>query len=146
MIPVVLERREQVIQGEGKGRKHYILHINLQLSLIDLQKYAAIDSTKIMLELPAPEESKEDILQQTNEIIDSEPAEKESPKEIAPKEQSGKNKIDAATVRKIEAMGKSKNWDIAAIEAYIKEIWGKLKIEELNNHEAETLFNYLKQQ
>ena len=141
MIPVILERREQLIQNEGKARKHYIMHINLNVSLADLQKYASIDSTKIMLELPAPEESKEDILFQINEIIDSEPVEETSaPKEAAP----GTDKIDEATKRKIIAMGIAKKWNEETIKNYIKEIYDLAKIEDLNKDQANTVFNYIK--
>jgi hypothetical protein len=65
MIPLRLERREQDIQYEGKRGKHYIMHIDMAIKLADLQRYAQIDSTKILLELPAPEEDKEDILLET---------------------------------------------------------------------------------
>jgi hypothetical protein len=76
MIPLTLERREQSIVYEGKTSKHYILHINMDFSLADLQKLALIDATKIMLELPAPEVDKEDILFQKNAIVNtSEPEE-----------------------------------------------------------------------
>lgn len=73
MIPLKLERREQEIQhkdGEKvTKRKHYILHIDMAIKLADLQKYAQIDSTKIMLELPAPEQEKEDIAFETTPEI-----------------------------------------------------------------------------
>jgi len=71
MIPLTLERREQEIQYEGKKSKHYILHINMQIKLSELQKLANIDATKILLELPEPEESKEDILFQENAEIEA---------------------------------------------------------------------------
>lgn len=71
MIPLKLERREQEVQhkdAEGKvsSRKHYILHIDMAVKLADLQKYAQIDSTRIMLELPVPEQEKEDIVFETS--------------------------------------------------------------------------------
>ena len=69
MIPLTLERREQEIQYEGKKSKHYILHINMDVTLLELQKYATIDATKIMLELPEPNPDKEDILFQDNKVI-----------------------------------------------------------------------------
>ena len=65
MIPLKLERREQEVQHDGKARKHYILHIDMNFKLADLQKHAQIDATKIMLELPAPDPDKEDILFET---------------------------------------------------------------------------------
>lgn len=69
MIPLTLERREQEIQYEGKKSKHYILHINMDFKLSDLQKFAQIDPTKMLLELPAPEIDKEDILYGENASI-----------------------------------------------------------------------------
>jgi hypothetical protein len=73
MIPLQLERREQETthkDNEGKQHKgkHHILHIDMKIKLADLQRYAQIDSTKILLELPAPEEDKEDILLATTPI------------------------------------------------------------------------------
>lgn len=68
MIPLTLERRAQDIQSNGKKTTHYILHINMNVALADLQRYAQIDATKILLELPEVEESKEDILFQTNAL------------------------------------------------------------------------------
>lgn len=67
MIPLTLERREQDTQYKGKDGKtvkgkHYVLHINMAFALVDLQKLAAIDATRIMLDLPEPEASKEDLL------------------------------------------------------------------------------------
>jgi hypothetical protein len=69
MIPLKLERREQEITYEGKKSKHYILHINMDFPLSDLQKFALIDPTKSMLELPEVREDKEDILFLENKVI-----------------------------------------------------------------------------
>ena len=71
MIPLTLERREQEIAYEGKKSKHWILHINMNFKLAELQKFALIDPTKMLLELPAPETDKEDILFQENKIINT---------------------------------------------------------------------------
>ena len=75
MIPLVLERREQIMQHNGKKTKHYTLHINLAIRLAQLQRYALIEPTKMLLELPAPETDKEDIYYQENVVIDQEPEE-----------------------------------------------------------------------
>lgn len=58
MIPLLLERREQLIQDPngGSARKHYIMHINLNTPLVDLQRLGRIDPEKVMLELPEPKE------------------------------------------------------------------------------------------
>ncbi len=70
MIPLSLERRPQEITHEGKKTKHYILHINMDFKLADLQRFAMIEPTKMLLELPAPETEKEDILYGENAPID----------------------------------------------------------------------------
>jgi hypothetical protein len=69
MIPLQLERRMQEIVHDGKKTKHYTLHINMDFRLADLQKYALIEPTKMMLELPAPEEDKMDLLFRENPVI-----------------------------------------------------------------------------
>jgi hypothetical protein len=78
MIPLQLERRETEIIYEGKKSKHYILQININADLPTLQKLATIDPAKIMLELPAPEIDKEDILFLENKNI--------NPQEMKPAE------------------------------------------------------------
>lgn len=72
MIPLQLERREQEISYDGRKTKHYILHVNMDFRLADLQKYALIEPTKMLLELPAPEEDKEDILFKENARVNPE--------------------------------------------------------------------------
>jgi hypothetical protein len=85
MIPLTLERRKQEIAHEGKKTNHYILHINMDFKLSDLQRFALIDPTRMLLELPAPETDKEDILFEenaaVNPVIDAEITEDEKPKE-----------------------------------------------------------------
>jgi len=73
MIPLTLERRPQETTFEGRKATHYILHINMDCRLSDIQKFAMIEPTKALLELPEPEAEKEDILFQENATI--EPAE-----------------------------------------------------------------------
>jgi len=70
MIPLLLERRAQETAHEGKKRTHYILHINMDFRLADLQRLATIDPTKIMLQLPEPEVEKEDVLFAENKNIE----------------------------------------------------------------------------
>ena len=65
MIPLILERRETETQykdptGKVIKGKHYILHINMNFKLANLQKLAQIEPTKALLELPAPEEGPEE--------------------------------------------------------------------------------------
>jgi len=70
MIPLTLERRLQETSHDGVKSKHYMLHINMDFKLADLQKFATIEPTKMLLELPPPESEKEDILFRENAIID----------------------------------------------------------------------------
>jgi hypothetical protein len=76
MIPLTLERRKQEIPHEGKKTNHYILHINMDFKLSDLQKFALVDPTRMLLELPAPETDKEDIAFGENAVIDVIPEKK----------------------------------------------------------------------
>lgn len=69
MIPLKLERRMEEIIHEGKKTKHYILHVDMNFRLIDLQKFALIDPTRMLLDLPAPDTEKEDILFEENVIV-----------------------------------------------------------------------------
>ena len=69
MIPLNLERRMQETAHNGKKSNHYILHINMDFRLADLQKFALIEPTRMLLELPAPEEDKADILFKENPEI-----------------------------------------------------------------------------
>ena len=69
MIPLKLERREQAIQYEGKKSMHYVLHINLELALKDLQRRALIDPVKSAMELPAIAPEKKDLYLEHNDTI-----------------------------------------------------------------------------
>lgn len=66
MIPLTLERREQEITYEGRRGRHWILHINMNFRLKELQQLANIEPERITMQLPAPEAEKEDILFQEN--------------------------------------------------------------------------------
>lgn len=75
MLPLTLERRQQETQhidDNGKAHKgtHYILHVNMDFTLADLQKFAMIEPTKMLLALPEPDSDKEDILFQENLSVD----------------------------------------------------------------------------
>jgi len=70
MLPLTLERRPQETTFEGKKATHFILHINMDCRLSDIQKFAMIEPTKALLELPEPEAEKEDILFQENAVIE----------------------------------------------------------------------------
>lgn len=62
MIPLKLERREQLIQYEGKKSRHYTLYINMDIKLMNLQKITQIEPTKILLELPEPDKDDKDVM------------------------------------------------------------------------------------
>jgi len=72
MIPLRLERREQAISHDGKKTKHYVLHINLELSLKDLQNRAMIDPVKSAMELPPIADEAKDLYLEHNETINPE--------------------------------------------------------------------------
>jgi hypothetical protein len=78
MVPLKLERIQQEIQHDGKKRTHYPLSLNADIILADLQGWAQIDATKVLLELPEVAESQEDLIyEQTPEeaIYTVEPSE-----------------------------------------------------------------------
>lgn len=100
MIPLNLERRMQETSFEGKKSKHYIMHINMDFKLIDLQKFALIDPTRMMIELPAPETEKEDILFRENAPIDIVPEKpQESPSGVPESPASGDNLSDDEVIK-----------------------------------------------
>jgi len=103
MIPLILERREQEIQYEGKKSKHYIMQINMDFSLSDLQKFALIDPTKALLELPDPEIEKEDILFLENKEVEG--AQKKDVKtiEAEKKAEAAPPAVDAKATPDLEA-------------------------------------------
>lgn len=59
MIPIILMRVETEIQYEGKKSKHYILQIDQNISLMDIQKMALKPAE--MIALSAPDEEKDDL-------------------------------------------------------------------------------------
>jgi len=88
MIPLTLERRQQATSYEGKKATHYVLHINMDFKLRDLQKLANIDPTRITMELPEIEADKEDILFGEHKRIEPESTGKEeSPTKVEPSDQ-----------------------------------------------------------
>ena len=106
MIPLILERRETETQYKDptgkitKGR-HYILHIDMAVKLADLQRYAQIDSTRILLELPATDESKEDLLLGQTPVLDVDAqvsSDQEDPKPKTPSNGDSKVSDKAASL------------------------------------------------
>ncbi len=72
MIPLKLERREQPVQHDGKKTIHYVLHINLEISLKNLQQRALIDPVKSAMELPPIADEAKDLYLEHNETINPE--------------------------------------------------------------------------
>lgn len=96
MVPLTLERREQVITHDGKARKHYVLHLNMNFVLADLQKYALIKPERAMItQLPEVEVDKEDIYFQENvEINQAESGNGEPGKQVVDGTAKDPEKID----------------------------------------------------
>ncbi len=120
MIPLTLERREQTISHDGTARKHYILHLNMDIALKDLQKFALIKPEQIMLEMPAVELDKEDIMYRENAEINVVPVgiavdepEKKQQSEIIP--EVNKTDMDAAYKKSAEVAATLAD-DIKAVE------------------------------
>ena len=65
MIPLKLQRRPKNTLHEGKKRTHYPLFLDTTFSLADMQAWAQIDATKVLLELPAVSPSREDLAFET---------------------------------------------------------------------------------
>jgi len=61
MIPMTLVRKPTPIAHEGKKTTHYILHIDTDIRISELQKLATIDPTRVLLALPPADVEKEDI-------------------------------------------------------------------------------------
>lgn len=55
MLPLILERRAQETTYEGQKSTHFMLHVNMDLKLEDIQRVAQIEPSKILLEAPALE-------------------------------------------------------------------------------------------
>lgn len=89
MIPLILERKEELIQYEGKKSKHYILSINMDFKLEDVQRAALISPTRIAL--PAPDDTKDDLFYSNGEGTEAKAEPKpEAKKEEKPEEQERK--------------------------------------------------------
>lgn len=92
MIPLTLLRAPQKIQHDGKSRVHFPMNIDMAVSLVELMKWAQVDETKVLLELPAPAKELEDLtLENTPEevIHDNEPS---APPKTKPAEEEKKGK------------------------------------------------------
>lgn len=73
LIPLTLERRKQEISHEGKKRNHFILHVNMNFKLANLQRIAQIDPDKIALSLPAYQiEDNNESASEENQNVDAE--------------------------------------------------------------------------
>lgn len=112
MIPLTLERREQETQhiddaGKAHKGRHYILHLNMDFRLADLQKFATIEPTKMLLSLPEPEAEKEDILFQENRALSAGAQEKKEGNGNGkqPSEEEQRRELQTAIIQKWTAKG-----------------------------------------
>lgn len=83
MLPLSLKLVEQEVQPEGTKKKVHVLNLNLPHTLAEVQKYAQIPPSKVLL--PAPDtEAPDDLFPQ--EVLDQDtegsPNEEEFPEEI----------------------------------------------------------------
>ena len=103
MLPLKLERKPQETTHDGKKAIHYMLHINTGIYLKNLQGCAQIDSTKALLELPAPDFDEQDlmapaVIDATEVVVEKEKTDEEAHVELSEKlckvlmELSGNNK------------------------------------------------------
>lgn len=126
MLPLTLERREQQITHDGKTRKHYILHLNMDFELAKLQQFSLIDPEKILLELPAAAEGTEDIaFEETSEkaihngggdSVEMEPTE-EMEKQKGGKDNNGDR---VALLEKVYSVAKEKGVVVAQLEEWAR--------------------------
>jgi hypothetical protein len=129
----------QEIPFEGKKTKHYILHINMDFKLVDLQKYAMIEPTKMLLELPAPEVEKDDILYQENAIIDVTPTNGVTPTDPQPKPVSY---ITDPQRKRLYAIAKKAGWQDDEIKKYLVEKYKIGSSTEIKRDDYETICEY----
>lgn len=124
MIPLKLQRREQEIAHDGKKTKHYILHVDMGVTLSELQRLAHIDAEKITMELPPIEDDKKDLYlehnivgeteqEQTTPAVDAvivKPPKKTEPenKTTPPKSETSTEKLVFSDVRSKNEGGKTK--------------------------------------
>lgn len=70
MIPLMLERRPQETTYEGKKATHYILHVNMDFKLAEIQKIAQTPASQILLDLPSI-----DTVEEVGTVVDIDPVE-----------------------------------------------------------------------
>lgn len=73
MIPLNLMRIPQEITYEGKKSTHYVLQIDMNISLASIQQAALVDPKKSQLSLlPLPDEKKPELLYPENDVLSDE--------------------------------------------------------------------------
>lgn len=107
MIPLTLERREQEITHEGKKAKHYIMHINMDISLAELQRLAKIDPERITMELPTVGDEKKDLYLEHNPVVNP-PKDNNGESQGPAAEDAEIVKEDVAWDDKLDAAGNTK--------------------------------------
>jgi len=88
MIPLTLMRVPQDIAYEGKKSKHYVLAIDQQISIGEIQKFVSITPIERAL-IPAPDEKKDDLFYDANG---------ERPQLPAPVEEKASQEAPQATI------------------------------------------------
>lgn len=137
MIPIILMRVETEIQYEGKKSKHYILQIDQNISLMDIQRMALKPAE--MITLPAPDEEKDELFYDRKEksgkpVVDMPQAmseqekqpQQKKPVQQKPKQRSQPGKTEEAVFENIEEPVEEKEHQATMLEvrahAYKKEL------------------------
>jgi hypothetical protein len=148
MIPLTLLRAPQNIQKDGKSRTHFPMNIDMAVSLKELMKWAQVDETKVLLELPAPAKELEDLtLENTPEEIIHDP-EPSAPPKTKPPKKAGKNGNGEMTYESLRhALAEKWEEDPAVVGKFLLEqnkTKGKALMVMKNAREDEAKYNELK--
>ena len=123
MIPLTLERVPQETSHDGKRATHYILKINTDIKLADVQRLGAIDPSKILL----PEtviDDKDLLLPDGKEVVDTTTGEIKS----FVSEKAEEVVAEVTEVQEPQAQAQEKKEETAINPAQIrKEITSKIK-------------------
>lgn len=131
MIPLTLERVPQETNHDGKKATHYILKINTDIKLADVQRLGAIDPSKILLPDIVIDDKdlllsngKEVVDTTTGEVKDFIPAEKTQAVEEQKALQEKKTEFNPKAVRDeiIEKLKKIYNGNLTYCKKYINDL------------------------
>jgi hypothetical protein len=141
MIPLTLERVPQETNHDGKKAIHYILKINTDIKLADVQKLGSIDPSKILL----PEsviDDKDLLLESGSEVVNTETGEIKDLKQAEielnnPKTVTANEGQILAIKKEINAkLKKLFNNDIESIKGFLKNVLGYNSTKEFPNDMA----------